>query len=621
MILIFGGTTEGRLAVQVMDEAGKPFYYSTKGDAQRVEMVHGIRLTGAMDLSAAKQLCVSNDIHCIVDAAHPFAEVLHDNIASLSMQLNIPVIRWERPAEKRIEGVHYCQDYDEALKKLEERNIRHLLCLSGVNTIKKLAPFWRKHEAWFRILPRKESLQLAEEACFPTHHLIYYHEGDKLPDFREEEALIQATPCDAILTKDSGESGGLLTKVNVALAHGKEVFVIERPPTPSSFLSVSGPYGLRKTIEKLLPGFFPLRTGFTTGACATVAVKAAMTALLHYEPVEEASFALPDGEVMSIPIETVDLSLRSYGIVSASVIKDAGDDPDVTNGMIVKAFCRINLETRDAESETAWSGLVRQAICGELDHVRFYGGEGIGTVTLPGLGIAVGEPAINPVPRQMMVAAIRDLTPAPVDVCICIPGGEERWKRTFNNKVGVIGGLSVIGTSGIVRPLSNEALVESIQRELQVAKATGCQRVILNSGAKSERIIRSHYPDDPPQAFIHYGNFIGDTLRRAGEAGIQEVVIGVMTGKAVKLAAGHLNTHSHQVTMDTVFLHRLAEDAGCSKEALIVIDHLKMARTIWGSLDEDDGKRFQEALKRRCEDVCATVFPRERTTLFIIKEQ
>lgn len=133
---------------------------------------------------------------------------------------------------------------------------------------------------------------------------------------------------------------------------------------------------------------------------------------------------------------------------------------------------------------------------------------------------------------------------APIHVTISVPGGEEVAARTFNPRLGVVGGISIIGTSGIVKPFSSEAFVNSIRKEMSVAQATGSPRIVINSGAKSEKYIRSLYPELPSQAFVHYGNFIGETIRIAAELGIRQLTLGVMIGKAVKLAEGHLDTHS-----------------------------------------------------------------------------
>ena len=148
----------------------------------------------------------------------------------------------------------------------------------------------------------------------------------------------------------------------------------------------------------------------------------------------------------------------------------------------------------------------------DTGRVIFQAGEGVGTVTLPGLGLKVGGPAINATPRKMIRQELIPLLPSPDSVAIVtvsVPGGEELAKRTFNPKLGIIGGISIIGTSGIVRPFSSDAFIASIRKEASVAKAIGCETLVINSGAKSERYLRSLYAPLPPQSFVHYGNFIG----------------------------------------------------------------------------------------------------------------
>ena len=157
-------------------------------------------------------------------------------------------------------------------------------------------------------------------------------------------------------------------------------------------------------------------------------------------------------------------------------------------------------------------------------------------------------------------------------VTISVPGGKELAARTFN-RLGIIGGISIIGTSGIVRPFSNDAFLASIRKEAEVAKAIGCSRLVINSGAKSERFLKGYLSERlseelPPQMFVHYGNFIGKTLKIAAELQFDEVVMGIMIGRAVKLAEGALDTHSKKVVMNKAFLKELAAKAGCKPESV-----------------------------------------------------
>ena len=269
MILILGGTTEGRLAVRVADAAGPPYWYSTRGDLQQVECRNGTHITGAMDEAAMASFCSENGIRLLIDAAHPFAAELHRTVASVAESLDLPVVRVERTYSREDASIRWCEDYGDAVRQLEADGIARLLALTGVQTIGKLRPYWSHHDCWFRILRRDESLEKARQQGFLEDRLVYFEEED-------ETSLISRLKPQAILTKESGDSGGFAGKVAAAVAAGIPVYAVRRPALPSGFELVTGEHGLRKAIERLVPGFFPLRSGFTTGACAT-AVAAALT--------------------------------------------------------------------------------------------------------------------------------------------------------------------------------------------------------------------------------------------------------------------------------------------------------------------------------------------------------
>lgn len=602
MILILGGTTEGRAAVRVADEAGQPYYYSTKGSAQTVECHHGMRLAGALDEEAMAHLCSEKGIRLLIDAAHPFALALHRTIAAVARRLDLPVIRYERRYPPRDPALVWCDDYADAMRRMEQAGVQRLLALSGVNTLAPLRPFWESHTCWFRILDRPESLAIAERQGFPPERLLFYREEeDPEREVEEEAALYKRIAPDAILTKESGYSGHFPEKAAAARQLGIALFVVKRPPLPQTFYVVYGEEGLRKRIERLLPEFYPLHSGFTTGACATAAAKAALLALLEGQSRREVEITLPSGEPISLPIEETRLA---KGSATAVVVKEAGDDPDVTN------HCRIEA-TVAREQDTL------------PEQVTFRGGEGVGTVTLPGLGLAVGEPAINATPRRMIREALIPLLPerSGVQVTIAIPGGEELAKRTFNPRLGIVGGLSVIGTSGIVRPFSNDAFIASIRKEASVAKAIGCQTLVLNSGAKSENYLRAIHPALPPQSFVHYGNFIGESLKIANELKFPAIDLGIMIGKAVKLAEGHLDTHSKKVVMDKPFLQELAREAGCDKSSVERIAHITLARELWTLFPPDEGRRFFRRLLQACEEHCAPLLSGAKLTISLITEE
>jgi len=600
MILILGGTTEGRLAVRVADAAGSPYWYSTRGELQQVECRNGSHITGVLDEGAMAAFCTEHDIRLLIDAAHPFAAELHRTVASVAESLDLPVVRVERTYSGEDASVRWCDDYDDAVRQLEDDGVTRLLALTGVQTIAKLRSFWEKRDCWFRILHREESLEKAVRQGFDPARLVFYEEED-------DASLIARIRPQAVLTKESGDSGGFARKVEAARAAGVPLYAVRRPALPAGFELVTGEHGLRKAIERLVPGFFPLRSGFTTGACATAAAKAALLALLGRPPGEMVEIGFPDGERLSLPVSRLVLedtcpedasaacpsSARS---ATATVVKDAGDDPDVTNG----------------------SSIVVNVAYSPQPGIHFLQGEGVGRVTLPGLGLPIGGPAINRVPRQMMERELGSLYGGGLDVTVSVPGGQALAHRTFNPKLGIVDGISIIGTSGIVQPFSNEAFVDAIRREIEVAVAVGSGRLVINSGARSEAFLKRRYPELPPQAFVHYGNFIGETLKIAAELHVARLTMGIMIGKAVKLAEGHLDTHSKSVVMNRLFLKEVAAAAGCSPAAAETIDRLTLARELWDALTPRDAGLFFPAILDRCAAHCATVYPAAAGTLTLI---
>ena len=615
MILILGGTTEGRVAVRVADEAAATYYYSTKGTLQSIECAHGIRLAGAMNEEEMECFCRDHAIKLLIDAAHPFAQVLHQTIEKVSKCLQIPVIRYERRYPPRDEDLIWCDSYADAIHQMENKGIQRLLALSGVNTLAPLRPYWRSHTTWFRILEREESLSLAEKQGFPQERLVFYREGE------DELKLLEQLHPDAILTKESGFSGYFTDKVNAARQFGIPVFVVKRPALPETFYRVYGEDGLRKQIERLLPEFCPLKSGYTTGACATAAAKAALLALLSRKEQTESQITLPSGEQITLPVAYTEWAGCS---ATCTVIKESGDDPDVTNHSRIRVTVQLSLDVSGCATVMAQEEHCQETESDDTGRVIFQAGEGVGTVTLPGLGLKVGGPAINATPRKMIRQELIPLLPSPDSVAIVtvsVPGGEELAKRTFNPKLGIIGGISIIGTSGIVRPFSSDAFIASIRKEASVAKAIGCETLVINSGAKSERYLRSLYASLPPQSFVHYGNFIGETLKIAADLGFKQVILGIMIGKAVKLAEGFLDTHSKKVVMNKGFLQDVAKEAKCEEATVDAINRITLARELWELLAEKEQNRFFPLLLQKCKSYCAPILPDGELTLLLISEE
>ena len=575
MILVFGGTTEGRMAAKVLDESGAIYYYSTRSDVQDIQLAHGVRLTGTMELAQMKVFSLEHDIALIIDATHPFAQNLHYNVVNLAQQLGVPLIRVNRIFPPHDADLVWCRDYDDAISQLNKHNVERLIAFTGVNTIGKLKDYWQHNECWFRILDRDESREATATAGFPQDHLVYYESHGT------EQLLKQLLP-QAIITKESGTSGGFVEKVDAARRNGVLTFVVECPPYPSAsgmaIEHVNGPHGLRRAVEKLLPEFYPLHSGITTGTCATAAAIAATTRLTTGETPSVVAVVLPNDETIQVPV--------IYGDGYASVYKEAGDDPDITNGIEIRASVTLS------------------------DKFEILGGEGVGTFMVPGFDYPPGEPAINKGPRQMMRENIKQN----VRIVISVPEGGAKAKRTFNPRLGIEGGISIIGVSGIVKPFSEEAFIESIRKCMQVAKASGAERVVINSGGKSERFVKTLYPELPQQAFVEYGNYIGETLSIANELGIKNVTLGVMLGKAVKLAAGNLDTHSRRSTMDKDFISSMLHEAGCD----IDISSITLARELWEIIPEDKLQAFATVVINHCMEHCGKLLPSGKLLILMI---
>ena len=576
MILVFGGTTEGRKTVEVLEESGSPYYYSTKTGEQDLTLHNGTRIDGALHGEAMKAFVKAHAIRLMVDAAHPFASQLHQTIMSVASECQIPVIRYERIYPPRDPNLEWIDDYSQI-----PRDIHTLLATTGVQSISKLKPLEAEGiKVYYRILPRESSIRLAHQQGATDEQLLFYHEEEPLPPLPIGEDWGEAS----ILLKESGLSGGFMEKVEAAKAKGMRILVLKRPELPKLGATCNGPYGLRRAVEKLLPEFYPLHSGLTTGTCATAAAIAATIRLLKNETPEEVPVILPDGETIQVPV--------SYGEGYASCFKEAGDDPDVTNGIEVRA----NVESSD--------------------EFEILGGEGVGTITLPGFDYPPGSPAINKAPREMIHQNLA-LFNKPLQVTISVPNGAEIARRTFNPRLGIEGGISIIGVSGIVKPFSEEAFIDSIRKCMTIAKASGSERVVINSGGKSERFVKALYPNLPQQAFVEYGNYIGETLKIAHELSIQHITLGVMLGKAVKLAQGHLDTHSKKATMDKDFINEMLQEAGISMD----ISNITLARELWEKMPQEKTQDFVNVVIRHCETFCKPLLPEGSLTILLIDDE
>jgi cobalt-precorrin-5B (C1)-methyltransferase len=294
-----------------------------------------------------------------------------------------------------------------------------------------------------------------------------------------------------------------------------------------------------------------LRRGWTTGACATAAAKAACLRLLGGAFPDPVEIVLPRGERVAFALAT---EQAGEDWAEAGIVKDAGDDPDVTHGALVKS---------------------RVALAPAGGGVVFRAGEGVGTVTLPGLALAPGEPAINPVPRRMLAQALAEaaatLGRAPdFEVTVSIPGGEALAARTANPRLGIRGGLSILGTTGIVIPYSCSSWIHSIHRGIDVARAAGLTHIAAATGRTSERAVQRLY-GLPEAALIDMGDFAGGVLKYLRDRPVPRLSLAGGFAKLAKLAQGHLDLHSGASAVDRDFLaaelKSLGADAALAAEA------------------------------------------------------
>ena len=574
MILIFGGTTEGRKASKEIDEAGRPFNYSTKTGEQQVELCHGISVCGAMTREKMIDFCNDNDIRLLVDAAHPFASHLHHTVADVAECLNLPAIRFERIFPPRDLDITWCDSYEEVVDKVKPGET--VIATTGVQSISHLKTLEEKGcDVYYHILKRQSSISKAHAEGITDDRIVFYGEDS-----------IHTIGKGTLILKESGLSGGYQEKVDEARKNGMRIIAIRRPVTPKGFHIVDGEHGLRRIIERLLPEYYPLKSGLTTGTCATAATIAAYSSLSGQQP-PSVPVVLPNGETIMVDVY--------YGDGYSYVIKESGDDPDVTNGAEIRAWVEPNE--------------------GSLVIV---GGDGVGRFTLPGFDYPPGEAAINRVPREMIH---RNLGNVHVKVTISVVDGERLAQRTFNPRLGIKGGISIVGVSGIIKPFSEDAFVESIRKCMTVAAASGCGEVVINSGAKSERMVRSRFSTLPPQCFVEYGNYIGATITIARELSIPHVHLVMMIGKAVKLAAGHLDTHSRRSTMDRDFIVSMLEESGCDKTVLAKARNITLARELWDIIPQDNIGRFVEVLTDYCHKACNHIMTKEQLEIIILKDE
>ena len=308
-----------------------------------------------------------------------------------------------------------------------------------------------------------------------------------------------------------------------------------------------------------------LRTGFTTGACSAAAVKAALMAMTGACAPAEVEITLGDGTRAALPVEKA--SARG-GRGYASVVKDAGDDPDITNGCVVSA-------------EVSWS---------DEGDVSFEAGEGVGVVTKNGLSTQKGEPAINPGPRRMITAAAREVTDSPLRVRLSIPGGERLAMKTFNPRLGVVGGLSILGTTGIVRPFSNSAVRESIVCLMNVALAAGRRSLVFVPGNIGSKAAVELFGLDL-ERIVEVGNEWGYMIDKAVENGVVALLLVGHPGKLAKLPRGDWDTHSKNSGSAVPFISAIA-----GEELGIITNDSGTVEGIFEALDDKKRRALADTI-------------------------
>ncbi len=302
------------------------------------------------------------------------------------------------------------------------------------------------------------------------------------------------------------------------------------------------------------------RTGFTTGANAAAAARAAALGLVSGHVPEEVEALLPNGERVRFAVREGRVEgSRAHAVC----VKDAGDDPDCTDGAHLTADLRL---LEDAPGE-----------------VRIEGGAGVGRITMPGLGLPVGSAAINPVPRRNIEENVREaagwlLERAGVEVVISVPEGEAMARKTLNDRLGIVGGISILGTTGIVRPYSTAAFRASVVQGVEVAARQGLETVVLTTGGRTEKFVMRMLPDLPPTAFVQMGDFLAPALDACAAGGIRQAVIGGMVGKLTKMAQGERITHARRKAVDTELLAEIAAECGAPADACAAIAAAETAR-------------------------------------------
>ena len=324
-----------------------------------------------------------------------------------------------------------------------------------------------------------------------------------------------------------------------------------------------------------------LRTGYTTGTTATAATKAALYALISGRPTEQVTVSLPKGRTATLKIART--RRENNGEVTCAAIKDGGDDPDATHGAEI---CSTVSFSKNAS------------------HIHIEGGKGVGRVTKPGLGLEIGKATINPTPLKMLEQAVREvashqLEKQGVDIVISVPNGEEIAKKTDNPRLGILGGISILGTTGIVLPYSTASFAASIRQGLDVATAMGADMVVLTTGGRSEDFAKALFKL-PDHCFIQMGDFAGYSIKQcANKATIRQVIIAGFIGKLTKMAMGIKQTHVAGSHVDMEFMARLASECEAPPDIVQEISGANTARHVSEIIKKHKIVNFYDSLCKK----------------------
>ena len=315
-----------------------------------------------------------------------------------------------------------------------------------------------------------------------------------------------------------------------------------------------------------------LKTGYTTGSCATAASKAALLSIINQKKIENIDILLPKRSYIQIPIDSCEFGSDKAKCI---VIKNGGDDPDVTHGAEI---------------------IVKLSFTEKINEIEIDGGEGVGIVTKPGLGLEINKPAINPVPKKMITENLREagkeiLLEKGIRVVISVPKGKELGPKTDNPRLGIVNGISILGTSGIVIPFSTAAYAASIRQNLDVAIAAGNDTVVLTTGGRSEDFAKK-IVELPEHCFVQIGDFSGYAIQQCGRKDIKRAYVVGFIGKLAKMAAGVKQTHVKGSKVDMNFLAELAQKCNSDENVIQEIKKANTARHVSEIIQENQVKGF-----------------------------